>query len=248
VHQLQASSGFSHDLFCQAISAIMGVGGCIGIANASPFIWTQISHSSYQMNSWDFPTSIGPGQISTNYIEFDQGVFTVESDTSASVVFQLNTGLNHEIQINSEVGDYQNIYVQLSNTLLSDQDSKRYDLGFNHDGCVTLYLNEVAGSLYFNSAPIDWMHATLDTIGDKTLRQLAIPGAHDAGMGPDYVPGTFFSAEANIRTQELDISGQLLNGVRWFDIRPIISGGEWYTGHYGHNSFSGWQGGNGEVS
>ncbi|OAG08284.1 PLC-like phosphodiesterase [Paraphaeosphaeria sporulosa] len=232
----------------------MGWGGCVGIMNASPFIWTQTSQSSYQMNSWSFPGSIDPGQLSTTYIEFDQGIFTTETDTSAVVAFQLNNPSSTEIQIHSEVyrpedldnpGNVQNIYVQLNN-FPSDQNGQRIDLGFNHDQCVTLYLTSATDSLYANSAPVNWMHATLDLIGDKTLRQIALPGAHDAGMGPDFMSGTAFSVADNTKTQATTIGGQLLQGIRWFDIRPVMGdGGQWLSGHYS-DGFAGWQGGNGE--
>jgi hypothetical protein len=62
-----------------------------------------------------------------------------------------------------------------------------------------------------------WMLAAYDVIKDKTLRQLAIPGTHDAGM---YVGGVSSLG----KTQDLTIYQQLVEGVRYFDLRP-----DWYT-------------------
>ena len=42
------------------------------------------------------------------------------------------------------------------------------------------------------------------------------------------------------------IAEQLALGIRFFDIRPVIAGGEFYTGHYGNLPGLGWQGVNGQ--
>ena len=58
----------------------------------------------------------------------------------------------------------------------------------------------------------NWMHDRLNQIGSKMVKQLFIPGSHDAGM---YTGG--FSTLG--KTQELSIYGQLAAGVRYFDLR-----------------------------
>ena len=45
----------------------------------------------------------------------------------------------------------------------------------------------------------------------------------------------------------MDIAGQLSAGTRWFDIRPIVSGGQFYTGHYDDAGIIGTQGGSGQT-
>lgn len=54
------------------------------------------------------------------------------------------------------------------------------------------------------------------------LNQIVMPGSHDAGMslGSSYA-----------QTQDLDISAQLQNGARWFDLRFFIKNGDARTYH-----------------
>jgi len=97
-----------------------------------------------------------------------------------------------------------------------------------------------------NSA--SWMSDNLFTLGNKTLRQLCMPGTHDAGMGT-FVPGTAFAAPCNTVTQTSLLLGQLQLGARYFDIRPVIHAGQFYTGHYTELNIAGigtWQGANGQ--
>ncbi|KAF2799396.1 PLC-like phosphodiesterase [Melanomma pulvis-pyrius CBS 109.77] len=229
----------------------MGLGGCVGIINATPFTWTQIGVSSYQFISWDssFPSSIKPGDVFKNYIEWDTGIFVDEGDTFGSVTFQLDNPSSTTFEFHALHPDGQpyNVYVNPSNfdVANANHDNDVINLGFIHDECVAFYLSGEQEHIYANSAPVDWMHSTLDVIGNETLQGITLPGSHDAGIGPDVEYGTVFATPANVRTQGLAIGGQLIEGVRWFDIRPVIGdGGKWLTGHYsgGDNS----QGANGE--
>ena len=100
--------------------------------------------------------------------------------------------------------------------------------------------------------PSNWMQANLATLGDRTLRNLAIPGSHDAGMNSFSSDSkTEFATEGNTRTQRLDIAGQLAAGARYFDIRPVISSGVFRAGHYSLISLiqgvQSYQGANGQL-
>ncbi|SMG61642.1 hypothetical protein [Cedecea sp. NFIX57] len=93
-----------------------------------------------------------------------------------------------------------------------------------------------------------WMSNNLPALGNKTLRQICMPGTHDTGMGT-FVPGTAFAAPCNTVTQTAMMLGQLQAGARYFDIRPVIHNGKFYTGHYTELNFLGvktWQGANGQ--
>lgn len=233
------------------IISIMGWGGCIGIMNASPYTMTPSDVSSYQMKSWSFPDKLLPGSVNKFYVEYDEGIFVTESDTAAKVVFELDNPSKTKFEFHSEHlgGQGRNIFVQPSGLQQAGPGNtdNRIDLGFVHDSCVGFYISGEEGSLHANNPPKDWMHSTLNVIGDKTLRDISLPGAHDAGMGPDFKAGTFGSDTANTKTQALTIGGQLDQGARWFDIRPVIGdGGKWLTGHYSGGPHS--LGGNGEVS
>lgn len=92
--------------------------------------------------------------------------------------------------------------------------------------------------------PMDWMHQNLATLGCHPLRHICIPGAHDAGMST-LNGGTFLTMPENTLTQWTDIAGQLSAGIRYFDIRPVIAGGQFVSGHYSKIG-SNWFGGNGQ--
>jgi hypothetical protein len=88
------------------------------------------------------------------------------------------------------------------------------------------------------------MQNSLGHWGDLTLRQICIPGSHDAGMS-EWVRGTSGSTHCNTLTQTDAIFGQLRSGARYFDIRPTITAKEYRTGHY--SPIVGfWQGANGQ--
>lgn len=91
-----------------------------------------------------------------------------------------------------------------------------------------------------------WMQNNLALLGSRTLREICLPGTHDAGMSA-LNSGTAFAYTCNTVTQTNAILGQLQNGSRYFDIRPVISGGQYTTGHYSEISqLNSWQGGNGQ--
>lgn len=98
-----------------------------------------------------------------------------------------------------------------------------------------------------NQLEADWMQQNMQYIGTMTLGTACIPGSHDAGMSVSQ-RGTAFGNAGNTQTQTLNIHGQLRNGARYFDLRPTISGGNYYTGHYTNTGkpLIGWQGANGQ--
>jgi len=76
----------------------------------------------------------------------------------------------------------------------------------------------------------DWMKNDQQ----KTLRQLCIPGSHDAGMSiaQDCELG---ATAGNTVTQLQGIGDQLLAGIRYFDLRPVFDGNNpdaIFTGHF----------------
>ncbi|HEX3682370.1 MAG TPA: tachylectin-related carbohydrate-binding protein [Bryobacteraceae bacterium] len=60
-----------------------------------------------------------------------------------------------------------------------------------------------------------WMEESLPYIGQKRLHEIVIPGAHDAGTYDPESKGLALNAQA----QNLDFSGQLALGIRYFDCR-----------------------------
>lgn len=62
----------------------------------------------------------------------------------------------------------------------------------------------------------DWMKTITDK---KRMRDILLPGSHDAGMVLNKMTEGWLANKANAGTQKLDIKAQLEAGVRWLDIR-----------------------------
>lgn len=84
-----------------------------------------------------------------------------------------------------------------------------------------------------------WMGDLNSTIGNRTLRQISIPGSHDAGMAWTAVNECRgLGVEAcNTATHGPRVYNQLTCGSRYFDLRPMFSGDSrqvesWKMGHF----------------
>jgi hypothetical protein len=97
---------------------------------------------------------------------------------------------------------------------------------------VRIAQGELVNRLWYSTSLIidraGWMQDRLDQLGSKKIKQLFIPGSHDAGM---YTGG--FSTLG--KTQELSIYGQLAAGQRYFDLRVEWNDPVFHTHHNGIN-------------
>lgn len=82
-----------------------------------------------------------------------------------------------------------------------------------------------------------WMGFLSDSIGDRMLRDIALPASHDAGMNEgDYDHSNcMVGTSCNTVAQTGNIATQLAHGSRYFDIRPVVpedsSGADWCSAH-----------------
>ena len=103
------------------------------------------------------------------------------------------------------------------------------------------------GILNSGNSFTSWMQNNLPFWGHAPSENCAC-WTHDAGMST-YTSGTAFAKPCNTLTQTLGILEQLSKGSRYFDIRPVISGGQYHAGHYTEIEIYGntsWQGANGQ--
>jgi hypothetical protein len=95
--------------------------------------------------------------------------------------------------------------------------------------------NRLYLSYFANYNPATWMKDLLSTTGSKaSLRDIVIPGAHDAGMSVLNGVGGSQSGtinECNTLTQKIGIGAQLDAGIRMFDLRVGSYNGRLYTKH-----------------
>jgi hypothetical protein len=221
-----------------------GDGGFIHLTNGTPYTWTRTDQSAYQMNNWDFPAKMEPGDSSKYYIEFNTSSWVEQSTTSASVTYTLgDTGLTFSISASvTEVkgGSFFLPTVTVYDKITVDYTGLNFggfgsvDLGTVNPGTQTkeVFLVGEAGNFPSLTAPIDWMQSTLDLIGKKKLGKITIPGSHDAAMST--LTGYNFGTTENTLTQRGTIYEQLVAGSRYIDLRPVYReiDGYFTSGHY----------------
>jgi hypothetical protein len=149
---------------------------------------------------------------------FDTSKFDVTIDDTTTIrISEKNNAYSYSID-NSDIG----VTVCVNN------------LGNGSQAFITIAINRSEGYG-------DWMHHFNDETNgvflQKTLSQVCLPGAHDAGMSV-LTKSTSLSNKCNTQTQEHSIGGQLSRGVRYFDLRPAIWKSSEPTIYMGH--FSNW--------
>ena len=224
----------------------MGEGGRITLVNSTNSDWKKTGQHSYQMNDWNFPDVIKAKTSVVVYIEWNTLVWD-KSDDAGEVYYALDgTSYSFQIQARADNGFHLQFYLENIRTL-SNAKGSTVSLGWKHDGYVSFVLSGKDGS--YSSTGMNgatWMQSNLPLLGTKKLSEICITGSHDSGMSVKK-SGTAFAFDCNVLTQSNDIFRQLKAGARYFDIRPVISGGSYYTGHYGYiDKLSSWQGANGQ--
>ncbi|KAH7400960.1 PLC-like phosphodiesterase [Phaeosphaeria sp. MPI-PUGE-AT-0046c] len=226
----------------------MGYGGSLTLVNGSPFDWVTSSTHSYQMDTWKWPT-INAGKASRVYVEFGTGGQT--KDDAGEAYYDIAGTPNKFTVLARKPSEYK-LTISLDNmsTKQSPQGSK-VDLGFRHDAAVNWIMStDEAGNWWSNSGTYtDWMQQSMGSLANRTLKHICMPGSHDAGM-TTFTPGTIGANYANTQTQYLNFYQQLMVGSRFFDLRPVLSNGQWVSGHYSalENDIEDiWLGGNGQT-
>jgi hypothetical protein len=196
------------------------------------------------MDAWSWPT-ISAGTASRVYVEF--GTKGSQKDDAGEAFYDI-AGTSNKFQVKARKPSDYMITVTLDGlaTKQSAQGSS-IDLGFRHDAAVDWIMSTDEAGQWWSSTNlgVDWMQQSIGSIGNRTLKQICMPGSHDAGIS-NFKPGTVGANFANSQTQYLNFYDQLVAGSRYFDLRPVVSAGQWVAGHYSEVEGLGWLGGNGQ--
>lgn len=157
-----------------------------------------------------------------------QGMQYIEAkDSSASFDVTFDDTTTVSITENSDKYDYSTDNSTISLTVCVNNEGNESGQAF-----ITIVVNRPSGYS-------DWMHyfntETNNAFFQKTLSQVCLPGAHDAGMSV-LTKSTSMSSVCNTQTQEHSIGGQLSRGVRYFDLRPAVWSSSEQTIYMGHFS------------
>ncbi|KAH8786043.1 PLC-like phosphodiesterase [Hyaloscypha finlandica] len=216
-----------------------GPGGYVTLINASPYDWKLTYSHSYQMD-WQPAALIPAGESHEQYLEwwYHRGDI---GDCAAEATYELVGSPRKEaFQLKATQSAGKDLQIQYLDNLssLNNPENSLIPLGFEHDGGVSFILSGDGTKPYVSSnPPPGWMQATLSTIGPKTLREISLPASHDAGMSE--ITQEWGGIKHNTQTQSKPIGGQLIDGARWFDIRPVHSDGGFHTGHFSE-TWSNW--------
>lgn len=237
----------------------MGNGSTLVLFNGTHHDWTLEGTSSYQMNSWDghFPKYIAAGELrflplnssrmltillgtaAFVYFEYDQRPFKKRSDTSAQASYQSDS-LNFKV-IAKDGPERASVEVNGVKTPENPSGNRfEQQLTWIHNGWTPFQLvsRGDTGTYLTHALTPDWMQRNLDWLGHRPLHTICMPGSHDAGMS--IISQVFADDIGAIRDfmgplcqcQAGSVAEQLQWGSRYFDVRPFISGGEFWTGHY----------------
>ncbi|XP_014286808.1 uncharacterized protein [Halyomorpha halys] len=222
--------------------SIAGEGGSVYLINLSGSDWRVTHRESHVMNDWKFPDYLKNGDTARVYVEFKHNSKSVNARVDYELVG--SNGKSFQIFAHGKPRRLEAVY----NNMEIDGQPKgmRRGLGWRHNGDTNFIIIGKNGR--YTGTSLDgsnWMKNNIDVLGGRTLRQISIPGSHDAGMSR--LDGhTAFGRTCNVLTQSHSVGEQLNLGIRYFDIRPVIgNGGKFLTGHYTHIKGS-WQGGNGQ--
>lgn len=191
--------------------------------------------------------SILSGDIFNQYVEWDGNIFDDQSDDAGEAIYTMETvGDSFQLQARAPSSQYTLQALLDGITTANNPEGSTINLGWRHDTVTPFILSGEAGNFWSNNPPSDWMHASLDQLGTWPIRHICMPGSHDAGMSVITTSTSSFITSDNTITQLAGIDQRLALGSRYFDIRPAIVNGQFYTGHYSNIDVLGWQGGSGQ--
>ncbi|CDG15814.1 hypothetical protein [Xenorhabdus doucetiae] len=202
--------------------------------NGTNFVWKKISESSHGVDTSVFPDLINPHENRRFYI------FGSHEDNMVNcyfdVEYQIMDSENSRFKI---LGRYQlgpgrlGLELDLVNIdTLNHRKGNIISLGSKPKELTCLFL--IGDADYYIGPDINagsWIRDHLPLLGDHSLKEICIPGSHDAGMSV-VTWKTLLAAECNTLTQTNNILGQLNLGIRYFDIRPALSDGKFFTEHF----------------
>ena len=227
--------------------------GHVVIINGTKNDWVlEKREQTNNITVWGFPATIRAGsKVSVPVAWQEEGAWIREVVARAGYGIPA-TGETFEFQAAFPVNGSRRIQMWFSNiTSVNHPKGSTYSIGWVDGGRTNFVLSgAMVGNYPYDStyAPpkYAWMCQNIDRLGGRTLRRLCMPGSHNAGMS-SFNAHTIGASKCNTVAQTLTVAGQLAQGARYFDIRPVRTSGKYATGHYTETgSVLGWQGANGE--
>ena len=185
------------------------------------------------------------------YVEFKTGATVHEGDDGGEATYSIS-GTDYSFQLQARYQGDPSIQVDLIS--MPNTARRTVNLGFFHDGDTywAIVGDTTQGFVFSDDLSPNWMRQHLSLNAERTLRQLTIPGSHDAGMWSLDGGSTTFTTVSNTVTQTQTIAEQLAYGARYFDVRPVLYHDVICAGHWSNVDKTvgpvhiGWEGGSGQ--
>jgi hypothetical protein len=165
-------------------------------------------------------------------VEYGEGDSPSVTMTQSGFLIEIHRLPGLQSSLASRVGQCGYGTVQWHREATFFDDGAEPTVACNSRFAIQVHSSANAAKLYWSACRITdrsrWMEQQLPDLGNQTLKTLVLPASHDAAM---YVTGSGTFG----KTQDLSIGQQLEYGIRYFDLRPSWTGGEFYFYHGFHH-------------
>ncbi|KAJ4413832.1 hypothetical protein N0V85_003416 [Neurospora sp. IMI 360204] len=216
------------------------------LINATPFTLRKTGGHSYQMPVWDnsFPDVVQPGSSVRVKIEAK-----THKDDAAEMSYVVDE-LKGEVEFQYRGRDGPVLQVEWKSLAAVNNPVGSVRRLEWHQGNNMPFVLSAAPSAMSQVSGFDpaqelmaspglpttgWMKQAYGRMHCLNLREISLPGTHNSGMslltgGTPLVKARPESVQCH--SNQMTVGKQLEAGARWFDVRPVIAGGKWATGHY----------------
>ncbi|MDC9589059.1 hypothetical protein PSI23_06935 [Xenorhabdus sp. XENO-10] len=215
------------------------------LVNSTNSVWKITSKKFHNVDVSNFPKSIKSKEdFYFSIICVDDNVTNCNFEIKYQIIDSENNSFIIRGRYKTELEKF-DLEIHLDNLeTRSHKKGSTVSLGWKPNGLIHFFLiGDVGNYIGPDINTESWMQDYSNILGELPINKLCIPGSHDAGMSTVTWKTTLVS-ECNTLTQSNDVLGQLKLGIRYFDIRPVLSDGKFFTGHY--RDIIVWEGANGE--
>ena len=206
----------------------MAEGGYITLANNTTRDWELWNDMSWEMN-WKFPKIIKAGTSVRVYVE------RINIKSARGSVSYITNGFCEKFEIQTNKAPEFVLEVKRGHP-----SGKTVPIKWRPNGEMIFTLGGCHPKYITYDGPASWMQNSLKLLGERSLREICMPGTNNSGMstvGTHSPNVSMFS----LKSQCMSVGGQLDFGVRYFDIKPVLSAEGFHAGNYANirGAFSG---------
>ena len=184
----------------------MGDSGSLVLVNGTPYTWQLTYSHSYQLTQWTFPRTVAPFTSAAITVQRSNNVLRDSTQDGGEATYALlNTPKNppptFQVQARADSPGFR-LQVQLASIAAQNNPTgSTVSVGWVVNGqsnfvfAGTQSSNSMSGFVC-NNPPTAWMAASLPLLGSRLLKQICMPGTHDAGTlhmcWPNYLTSCAF--------------------------------------------------------